>query len=718
MFHWLFQNTSNKVRVSQDLVLAQTPDSTGPTILSGRVRFVPMDFAHATNGFIYFSDGFGPVIKWDGISNQASEAGVPAPATALTIGASGSGSIDGTYTAYQRYVDIDNNVSNLSPVSNSLVVVSRSQIDYTGVPTTMDSRVVKRQIIRNTSGQNSVYYVDVETTDLSATTFTSTQTDSLLATNEAVALFDNAGVSLANKNGIPRTDKPIIAYFSGRLFMAGDKAYKTGHVAVTFQSKTVTGVGTQFNTSMEERFIYISGSNREYEIDTVNETTQVITLLDNFEDVSDLFASYVIRSPPASRTLLSFSESNQFDAWPATQALEIASSDDLEEQITGLLPTSSFLFVLQRRHIYRLSFLNDPQSDGGIFLAARRGCVNNRCWVNVDDSTYMLDDRGIYRFSGTEAVEDLSLSIQDLFYFYEDSPSGFSVNWDAAELFHAGHDRNRAIIRWFVAFSGNQLPRHAICYNYVINQFWIEEYPWPIGASEQIRSETTTSVVAGATVKLFAMDTGTLDGVDPSAGDTRGDVLSSGPFSLTTINTTVPVANVVQSPISIVSGRGKGQTRIISSVTGQVIRVAQPWNVLPDTTSKFQIGGIKWRWKSGESRFVGGEQQQTRRITVGFRSTRSPASLDIRQYRDYSRDPENFTIDYPRTPAESSGVTIMKNEPDALVDLTLPNGFAQVRLDDFTEYNVWRDDLISVELRGFTSEDPVRIYSLRIEGAQ
>src|SRR5207244_493237 len=63
-------------------------------------------------------------------------------------------------------------------------------------PTEAPGHVTRRQILRNTSGQTLVFYVEVDTTDLAATSFTLTKVDGDLAAGEAVPLYDTQGNSL------------------------------------------------------------------------------------------------------------------------------------------------------------------------------------------------------------------------------------------------------------------------------------------------------------------------------------------------------------------------------------------------------------------------------------------------------------------------------------------------------------------------------------------
>ena len=201
---------------------------------------MPDSYAQTPEGLLLVANGVQAMLRWDGLSAQMETAGVKPPATAPTISASGVGAIVGEYTAFVRFVDDHENVSNLSPTSNTLhpqsttgtitnvgtasplVVTSPNHgllngavvkisgvggatganntwtitvvdanrfslngsvgggaytgggtwtagaqtINYTNLPLPTETKVRRRQILRNTEGQASTYYVDIDTTDL------------------------------------------------------------------------------------------------------------------------------------------------------------------------------------------------------------------------------------------------------------------------------------------------------------------------------------------------------------------------------------------------------------------------------------------------------------------------------------------------------------------------------------------------------------------------
>ena len=195
---------------------------------------MPKTFAQSESGVVYIADGFNAVQRWDGNTSTLETAGVDPPPTAVVIAGSGSGSISGTYTAYQRFVDRLGNYSNLSPISNELVIAGKGQINYSSVDAPASSQVVSRQILRNASGNTSSYYVDVDTTDLSATTFTSTKTDAQLTAQTLVPIVDSEGNDLAaDRYTVPPDDLPLLLMANGRMLQAGEALYTQGAIQIT-----------------------------------------------------------------------------------------------------------------------------------------------------------------------------------------------------------------------------------------------------------------------------------------------------------------------------------------------------------------------------------------------------------------------------------------------------------------------------------------------------
>lgn len=671
-------------------------------------------FAQHADGLLLVANGIDAVLRWDGLTDQAETAGVAPPTVAPTLTPSGSGSITGTYYGYVRFLDRYRNVSNLSPLGGPITASSNGTITYTGVQAPTEAKVVYRQILRNTAGQTLVFYVDVETTDLVTTTFPSTRTDSDLQAQEAVALLDEDSRPLANRNGVPPTDRAVIAAHLDRMFMAGEAVVTRGSVAVTNGSATVTGAGTGWRTTLAGRFLWVSGATKPYEIASVNVTNQTLTLTENFAGATNPYSLYAIRPALPRRRIVEFSEAGKPESWSAFNAISVQEDSD---EITALMPLGSFLYILGRRSSYRLTFQEDPLKDGFVFPANTRGCVNHRCWATAGEVAFLMDEEGCYAFSVGGQVQDISSPVQDLFEagpLPPGLPTRPRIQWSASRHFHCVWEPVSKLVRWFVTLSGQGRPRHALVYDTVRGGWWLEEYPWTIASSTEFRfSGTPRIALGGHRANLMLQGQRTLDFANPQSGSVRGAATSASPTSLTDALARFSSSSV-GAPLVIVAGTGRGQRRTITQVDSTTLTVDIPWTTVPDSTSTYQVGGVSWRYRTGWFRYADIENENPRRLELTFQPTRSACTLDARLYHDRSLEPIEWGTTF--TTEESGGFSSEQGSPFLVADLSKPIGFVQKRLDGFREHYIDGPRYLQVELAGVSNSDLVSIHGVVLDG--
>lgn len=673
---------------------------------------VPENYAQTPDGLLLIADGLNSMQVWDGISAATQPAGLIAPTTALTLAASGVGAITGSYLGYVRFLDAAGNLSDLSPVSAVAVAAASLTFTYTNVPIPSgQAKVVRRQLLRNTAGEAATFYVALDTTDLTSTTFAESLTDAQLLAQTAVPLFDGSGFPLANSNGPPPPFKTVVASHLGRMFAAVERGYTQGGVIVTNGSIFVFGVNTEWTNSFTNRFLYVVGASQPYQIVGTNVLSQFMQLTVPYADPSDQFAAYGIRPAPAERRLVYYSEAGLPQSWPVINAIELTEDGD---ELTGLMSMSSFLYFVERRHIYRFTFQSDPGQDGFTFLAAVRGCVNNRCWVVVEDTAYMLDEAGIHAFQNGES-KPISNPIQTLFL---PEGSATSINWQASDLFHASWAPAEEVVRWFVCLSGEYLPRHAICFDYRDERWWIEEFPRPVACSATGTYKGARRVYLGHNGnKTSMLGVSTLDGPDPSAGSTRGRVTSASLYQLTDALGNWPGVGLIGWPVIIVSGRGEGQRRTIYQVVGQTLYVRDPWIILPDATSVYQLGGVPWEYFSSWFRWIATDEQlEPRRLEALYEPMTKPSTMTLQVFKDFGNAPIVWKMTQSATKAE--GMASTSGSADLIIDMTTPSGFAQQRIDGHKELNVAGFRYLALRLLGVSGDGQQQIYQLSIDGAQ
>lgn len=679
---------------------------------------MPDNFSITNNGILIDSNGIDPVTRWDGLLPTTETAGVPAPPTAPTISAAGSGSITGEYFAYIVWLDRFDNQSNPSPLGGPVNALNNGNINYTNLPVPTDPKVITMQIWRNTAGQTTTFYLDVETNDVTSGTAGSIMGDTVLATQLSQAQFDTNGNTLTFLYGIPPDWKPFNCQYLGRMYMAGEIIYSEGCVQMTFGNTLVYGNGTRWPANFAGRFLYVDNGTSGIQIASVNAITQTLELVSAYTGPTDQFVTYWIRPAPAEKNLLYYSGPGTPEGFPANNALDI-SEDGFE--YTGLIVLSSFLYIMKQRRLYRLTAQADPAQDGFIFLDANRGCINQRCVVIIGDTAYLLDEQGIYSFQGGTCT-DLSKPIQSIF---RGNNKFYQLHWAASRFWHACFDENYEILRWFITLSGDYLPRHALCYNYDFKRWWIEEYPMPIGCNTIGRTPPNPGTwreggqdilyYGSRARKVYEIGYGqTLDGPDPNAGTTRNTVTAIGICSLTCDMASFADSGIVGSNVYIISGAGEGQNRRISAATETVLTLTQPWTIMPNTTSVFLIGGIPWEWRSGRVQFSDNEARNTRKIVLGFRTQDLDSEAIAQLYVNYKKDPIVNNMRYSK--AQRRGVSTVPKSPEQRIDLTREQGVADINIDAQRERNTDAPRRITVDFSGVAREETLSIKSVEMQG--
>ena len=739
------------MRATARIVVPANPGDMNAVIGSGFSTKTPFWYTEVPGSVALLTNGIDPMQRWDAATGVMEVAGVPPPTTPMTVRIAGDYSAQaGGALIYGlvRFYDANGNYSDLSPIgigsygASVIHSVTRNPdtngvtpaVIYGEVPNQITNadqtlglgsldigiaspvpkpagafalKVVGRQLLRNTPGQASTFYVDIDTRDLTSTKFNSYLNDGQLQTQQAVPLLDTGGGILANTHGFPPSWKAVTASYLGRVFATTDVVYSTGNVVVTSYSKTVQGVGTSWPGNFAGRSLFLSNPPAEYEIASVDVVGQIITLTNTYNGPTDQFAVYGIRANVTEWRNIYYTPSGSPESWPPTYALSLQDDGD---EITGLMQLGSFLYILEHRHIYRLTFLTDPAVDGAIFLSSRRGCLNQRMWVQAENTAYTFDELGVHAFTGGTSLP-ISDPIQDL--WRDNSRSRLVINWNAdTSLWSSSYSATHTTVRFFVAMSGSRYPHHALCFNYRQNRWWIEEYPRPICSTNLMQINATTRTIAGLDADtLVALDVGYLDGSRGIVPTTTGTVSKTTPCSLTD-----PMASftdeVVNMPVAITRGRAKGQMRRIVKQTAGGTRLITdtPWNVKPEVGDTYQVGAINWHWKPGWFRFADdAETSNARDIEVLFQPQDSGIA-DLEVFFDRSEDPRVWQN------SRSGTATVTAGRPEVEIDLTNPSGRGIFRADGHSERFIGGDVYFSPQLSGFQHREPVRIYRLTLSG--
>lgn len=595
-------------------------------------------------------------------------------------------------------------------VSGGTWTAGVDSITYSNVPVPTDPKVVRKQILRNTDGQFTTFYVDVDTTDLAGTSFVTDNTDEDLGATTGIPLLTSDGLPFADANFPPPDFMTSMAHHNGRMFAACNRVYKDGCVVVTNGSTAVVGLGTNWTPTLVGRLLFVDGAEASYEIASVTDTKNLV-LTTAYASATDPYATYAIRPEEGQRRLVWYTQAAKAESWSPIYALEVQEDGD---ELTGVMVKGSFVYFVSADRIFRFTYQADPARDGQQYASCQRGCINQNCWVLVEETTFMLDRAGIHAFSGGQESEQISTPIQNVFQTLEDFR--YIVNWDAKTLFHAAYFPDEETIRWFISMGSRRRPRHAIALHYRTNRWVLEEYPFAITSSAQVLVGQSRIVFVGSDqARTFCAGQGRLDGIDSRQSTVVGVVESAGLCSLTDGRAVFDAA-VVGLAVSITSGTGAGQRRIIHAVDDQTLRIVQPWRIIPDDTSVYQIAGVNYRYRSARLAWAdddGQENMNNRNLGVYFNPSVDPSFARIRIFQDRRDDPVIFRSD---TFGEE-GVSAQDGTSELELDMTNQNAYVQQRMESRSDRNIPSVRQWSFEVEGTAGNQGVEITGFLIDGA-
>lgn len=626
-----------------------------------------------------------------------------------------------------------------------------ASVAYAAVPTTSDPKIVRRQILRSLEGTTDALYVDVETTDMLATTFQSSLSDDALSAREAVPLNPDRLEDLPLRRSPPPSDKACVCSHLGVLFAAGSAEHSEGHVVTGAGSEWVAVVNGRWGDWTVGRELSIVGAPGRYEVEAWDAANSMARLSRRVSRTL-AYARYVLAPPLAERKTVRFSEPDDPEAWPPWSAISIPDDGD---EIVGLYSSGSHLHVVERRHLYRVAFSGDVGRSATVTLAARRGAVNARCVVATENGVMLLDETGVWSLGVNGVVESHSGAVGNVFTGTDSAP--IAIAWAAdRRLWHGSFDRAMGVARWLVAIrrpkraydaEGNrdaqtdptdegtiegtddssenpQIPGGgesqggssvrldtAICYHERSGAWWFEHYPYDVTASAEAVVDGRSRAIAGVDLRRIALFWGGAnDGglVSPVTGE------SSSATETTITNASGNFGSLAGEAISVELPSGEIQTRVIASNTATTIEVAEPWSV-PPSANRYVVGGIPWSWRSSWLRTSGGEESNPRNVELVHQPVTSTApSAWITMRRDHLAMPVDAGYS-----SHDDGVTTTEGSPRISLDLTRGSprpGYLLKRLEGHADTLAYGDLYLSVSLAGMGGGEVVRIFSLNVEG--
>lgn len=696
--------------------------STTLTLGTGYNTFQPICFAQDRYGVLFGVNGIDRPFRWDGMTAALEDAGIDAPtdATLVTVTAAAGNATAGVYKFAARYLDDDIDYdefdsgtvggypSNFGDLQ-SVTAVANDRFNW-DVAASSQSRVTRTQLWRTTAGQTNRFYL-VTTLATNGGTYSDTLSDTALAANQGISLLTADGTrAIARRFTPPPNHKPYIAFLQDRAFYAGCVKYTTGTASISSGSPTLSGSGTAWTSQMVGRNVYINGSAKPYRISAYSSATS-LTLSENAAaNISG--ATYVIAPPADELNKLIYSEVDNASAVPIQNEIILQQNTADPDEITGIAPQDTALLVGQQRHLYTLRFVRQPDIDASVSLIARRGLINNRCWSHIEGTIFLMDSVGPYSVSG--GISNIGEPIQDKWKNATVSgPSGVSKWW-----FTHG-DPAQEYVRFFyhISTDTNTRPSRFYQFNTRLGKWTHGTYKNEIGGASVITTDGVQLSVYGAlNDTLIKSEQGSADIVTSA---TTGTATAGGASTLTDSGASFTDA-MLDAPLAITSGTGKGQIRRITARSSTQLTVDSAWDTQPDTTSTYSVGAIKWQLKTGimemGGRGVDDEYHTTQAMSVVYKPVTNTAYLNIKRYEDQSTTAvANITDqrlgDYVVIEAGGDAVINMKL---AVSELENNNGRAYYEFGGHTNQRAVGDYFCQFEMYGFQDNDNLAIYDLTL----
>lgn len=218
-------------------------------------------------------------------------------------------------------------------------------------------------------------------------------------------------------------------------------------------------------------------------------------------------AWYAVDTTGRSVNSLMFSEVDEPESVHIFNELIVQESVADSDEIVTLVPLSSMLLIIQRRHIYKLQYVAQPVIDASILLAAYRGILNMNCVDIMGGVAFIADSHGMYAFDGSN-VNPISVAVDD---YWRDGV----IDFTKSEQFFVRCDDGEMVARFFYCDQGSSHPNKALCYSIATKAWWREEYAVGLRSAGNRMDGTAHETMYGTSQGKLASPSGESDdGVD------------------------------------------------------------------------------------------------------------------------------------------------------------------------------------------------------------
>ena len=527
---------------------------------------------------------------------------------------------------------------------------------------------------------------------------------------------------------IPAPAHKYSRVFRNRVWTAGGPTFENGTVTATNASHFVVGVDrgsakapTLWNRSVEGMLFQVDGENEVYRIekyiypddDTTGSTHERIYLSAPYKGSTAAVKSYRIW-PESGK--VQYSEEGK--AWRFSSLGYFLCDGGKGEEITGIGHAENSVVVWTRNKTYAFGYEVVPDAVEAAMVSGTVGCIAHDSFVEIDGTAYWLSDKGVYRWTPSRSytassMEQISAPISDIFTNPAD-PDYIKRTSDGQLPSACTATHYPARQQYLLAVGtrdGGQGANMVLVYNYVF-QSWdilrldveIARWFWATNdAGEEILMFSDTSG------NVFRWDSGLTDGCgDPGApGTIRGTATAATATTLTDSNATfftydqgethssygaaaTSGQNLNGVWVEITGGTGAGQKRRILRNSSTALYLEQAWDVTPDTTSTYEVGGINAQLNLKASNIgVPGRIKRLKQVNMDLKTEGYMGRGRVKVFRDFS----GASVNQVRSLEDKSFVTS-------------ETGRTAVGTDEASGY------YLKVQVEADGSENPLEIRSL------
>jgi hypothetical protein len=426
---------------------------------------------------------------------------------------------------------------------------------------------------------------------------------------------------------------------------------------------------------------------------------------------------------------LQYSEVDEPESMPDINELLIQTNVKGADSITALVPYGGTLGVFQARHFYRVTYVAQPLIDVNVSVGGYRGCLNQRCWDEIDGMLYSMDAQGVYTMDYGGQIKSITDGVADLFTSRIDFTKSqwFSVVADPAEY----------LLRCSVRFIGDgpgDYPTRMLVYSFQTSAWWEERYPSPlVGAAAVVLPNGQRRVVYGSSSgQAYQLNTGNTDKSDGGISSVTVTAVGSGYTKPPKVTAPGGCGAVLESAITAdgqllgiyvrVPGYGYSSGQLVIDPPETGTPAAAEYSISDDRLP------ISYLFKTGNLEYPNDSMTPdglpdggARNISVLFTPTRGESILKLRMYYNNSQHPRVNIVGRDR----GTGFVHDSLEPVTRVDMdagTLPDNissgvcralFAGKTIDDIRG----NDRHVALELSGSAAESgQVAIHQLDIYG--